>query len=133
MRLLTLLVALWALPSFAQEKVPPGSKVFVAATDGFDTHLKAAIEKKKVPITVVEDRAQADYELAGTSDSAPASAAKKLVLWDWRSTEQASVRLTNIKSGVVAFAYSVHKSSSAHGKRSTAEACAKHLHKAIAK
>jgi hypothetical protein len=31
--------------------------------------LKAAIESKKVPVVLVADKDQADYEIAGTADS----------------------------------------------------------------
>ncbi len=48
-------------------------------------------------------------------------------MWDWHSNEQASVQIVNQVSGEVAFAYTANKQSSAHGKRSTAEACAKHI------
>jgi hypothetical protein len=41
--------------------------------------------------------------------------------------EEASIQVSNIKSGEATWAYSVHKQNSAHGKKSTAEACAKHL------
>src|SRR5207249_10765255 len=33
-------------------------KVYVAPMDGFETYLKAAITKKKVPVEVVEDRSE---------------------------------------------------------------------------
>ena len=52
-------------------------------------------------------------------------------MWDWHSNEQASINLTDVKSGEIIFAYSVNKKSSAHGKRSSAEACAKHLRQAV--
>jgi hypothetical protein len=48
-------------------------------------------------------------------------------MWNWHSNEQASITVSERRSGEVVFAYSVNKKSSAHGKRSTAEACAKHL------
>jgi len=32
-----------------------------------------------------------------------------------------------VKTGEMVYAYAVHKKDSAHGQRSTAEACAKHL------
>jgi len=47
------------------------------------------------------------------------------------SNEQASIQVSSIKSGQVVFAYSANKQSSAHGKKSTAEACAKHLKEKI--
>jgi hypothetical protein len=115
-------------------KIPAGSKVYVAAmADGFDTYVKAAIEKKKVPLTVTENRDQADYEITGTSETQKAGAAKILIMGSFHSAEQASIRVSNLKTGEVAWAYSVNKQNSAHGKQSTAEACAKHLKDAIEK
>jgi len=131
---IALLAAAVSSASFAAEQtIPEGAKVFVAPMGGFETYLKAAINKKKAPITVVEQRETADYELSGSAESEKASTAKKVILLDWRSTEQASIKLTDIKSSEVIFAYSVHKASSAHGKQSSAEACAKHLKEAVKK
>jgi hypothetical protein len=113
-------------------KIPKGAKVFVASiADGFDTYLKDAITKKKVPVEVVASRDQADYEITGTSESQKASTAKKVILGNWHSREEASITLSNIKSGEVVWAYSVHQEASTHGKRSSAESCAKHLKEAI--
>jgi len=114
-----------------EKKIPANSKVFLAPMGGFEEDLKAAILSKKVPVVVVPDKDQADYEIAGTSDTEKASTAKKVVMWNWHSNEQASITVTEHKSGEVVFAYSVNKKSSAHGKRSTAEACAKHLKEQI--
>ncbi|MGH9826957.1 MAG: hypothetical protein ACREDR_27330 [Blastocatellia bacterium] len=111
--------------------IPAGSKVYIAPMDGFETYLKAAIEKKEVPLVVVEDRDKADFEISGVANSQKASAAKKIILGSWHSREEASVNVANIKTGEVVFAYSVHKENSAHGKKSTAEACAKHLKEKI--
>jgi len=80
---------------------------------------------------IVEQRDQADFEISGSAESQKASTAKKVIMLDWHSTEQASVRVTDLKSSEVVFAYSVHKASSAHGKQSSAEACAKHLKEVI--
>ncbi len=118
-------------PEKTEKKIPANSKVFLAPMDGFEEDLKAAIQSKKVPVVVVPDKDQADYEIAGTSDSEKASTVKKVFMRDWRSNEQASITVTERKSGEVVFAYSVNKRSSAHGKRSTAEACAKHLKEQI--
>jgi len=109
------------------KKIPANSKVFIAPMGGFEDDLKAAIQSKKVPVVLVADKDQADYEIAGTSDTEKAGTAKKVIMWNWHSNEQASITVTDHKSGEVVFAYSVNKKSSAHGKRSTAEACAKHL------
>lgn len=133
--IVVLLAMALAQAAFAQDartaetrkKIPANAKLFLAPMGGFENDLKAAIEKKKVPVVLVADKEQADYEITGASETEKAGAAKKVIMLDWHSNEQASITLTDIKSGEVVFAYSVNKKSSAHGKRSTAEACAKHL------
>src|SRR5262249_52498768 len=128
-------VALIALAALAEEPktssvkiIPAGSKVFIAAMDdGFDKYLKDALAAKKVPLDVVSERDKADYEITGHSETHKAGAAKKIIFGSWHSDEQASIAIANLKTGEVVFAYSANKQNSAHGKRSTAEACAKHL------
>jgi hypothetical protein len=135
--LLTILLVVGLAPvMFAQEStskvIPAGSKVFIAPMDdGFHEYLKAAIQAKKVPVVVVDDKASADFEISGHSETQKAGTAKKVIMWDWRSNEQASIQVANLKTSEIAFAYSVNKVSSAHGKKSSAEACAKHLKEKI--
>jgi len=111
--------------------IPAGSKVYIAPMDGFETFLKAALEEKKVPLLVVEDKDKADFEISGASNSEKASTAKKIFRGSWHSREEASINVANIKTGEIVFAYSAHKENSAHGKQSSAEACAKHLKEKI--
>jgi hypothetical protein len=114
------------------QKIPKGAKVFVAPiADGFDTYLKDAFAKKKVPVEVTTSRDQADYEITGAAETQKASTAKKVIMGNWHSREEASITVSNIKSGEVIWAYSVHEEASTHGKRSSAESCAKHLKDAI--
>ncbi len=128
-------VALAAVPLLAQStKLPRGAKVFVASMpDGFDSYFKSALEKKKVPVQVVASRDDAEFEIKGTSDTQKAGAAKKIFMGSWHSDEQASINVTDLKSGEIVYAYSANKKNSAHGKQTTAEACAKHLKEAIEK
>ncbi|HEU5400606.1 MAG TPA: hypothetical protein VFU86_04565 [Terriglobales bacterium] len=108
--------------------IPKDAKVFVASMpDGFDDIMKKAIASKKVPITLVDKREDAEFELTGYSESQKAGTAKKLIMGSWHSRESASIKVANLKSGVVAFAYSYNTDNSTHGKRSSAESCAKHL------
>jgi hypothetical protein len=130
-RISFLVVTTWTIALAAEKTIPEGSKVFIAPMGGFETYIKAAIEKKKVKVTIVEGRDRADFELTGSAESQKASTAKKVIMLDWHSKEQASIQLADIKSSEVIFAYSVHKASSAHGKQSSAEACAKHLKEAV--
>jgi PBP1b-binding outer membrane lipoprotein LpoB len=114
-------------PQQSQTKLPAHAKVYIAPMGGFETPLKKAIADKKVPIEIVEQREQAEYEITGTSESKKASTAKKVIMGSWHSDEDASIKVANLKTGEIVFAYSAHKQDSAHGQRSTAEACAKHL------
>jgi len=114
------------------QKIPKGAKVFVAPiAQGFDSFLREAIAKKKVPVEITSNRDQADYEITGTAETQKASTAEILIMGNWHSREEASITLSNIKSGEVVWAYSVHQEASTHGKRSSAESCAKHLKDAI--
>jgi hypothetical protein len=112
--------------------IPPRAKVFVAPMpDNFDEFIKAAIDKKQVPVTVVADREQADFEITGYSESQKASTAKKIIRGSWHSRESASIKVANLKSGIIVFAYSYNTTDSAHGKKSSSESCAKHLKEKI--
>jgi len=87
--------------------------------------------KKEVPIVMVTDRDRADFELSGVTESEKAGWAK-IVFWgNTSSSEQASIKVVNIKTGTVVFGYNVNKGSSTRGKQSSAEACAKHLKEKI--
>jgi len=112
----------------APQLIPAGAKIFIAPmTDGFDDYVKAAFQAKDVPLAIASSREGADYEMVGHAESEKAGAAKILLKGDLHSSEHASIVVTDLKTSVVVFSYSVEKSSSAHGKQSTAEAVAKHL------
>jgi hypothetical protein len=118
----------------AAKTLPLGAKIFVAPMeDGFDDYLKSAIRKKEVPVAIVDDRSQAQFEITGHSESAKPGAAKMILLGKFHSDEQASIQVADLESGDVVFAYSVNKQNSARGRQSTAEACAKHLKEAFEK
>ena len=121
-----------AKPSEESGVIPRGAKVFIAPMpDNFHEFIKTAIEKKQVPVTVVANREQADFEISGFSESQKASTAKKLIMGSWHSRESASIKVANLKSGVIAFAYSYNTDNSARGKKTSSEACAKHLKEKI--
>ena len=101
------------------------------AADGFDTYLIAALQKKKVPVTVTEQRENADFELTGVSEHQKPGWAKTLALGQIHSDDQASVKLVDLKTGDVVFAYSVNKKNTLHGTQTAAEACAKHLKQTV--
>lgn len=128
---LVLLGSCIAVQARQKAEIPRGSKVYIAPMDGFETDLEQAFSSKKVPLEIVTDKNQAAFEISGNAASQKAGVAKKLIFGSWHSDEDASITVTNLKTGEVVYAYAVHKQNSAHGKRSTAEACAKHLNKII--
>ncbi len=114
-------------------KIPSGSKIYVAPMGGFENYVVAGILKKKVPVVIVADRDKADYEIRGSAETEKAGWAKIMFLGLQNTNEQASVNVTEIKSGNVVFAYSVNKMNSYKGKQSAGEAIGKHLNEAIGK
>jgi hypothetical protein len=111
--------------------IPAGAKVYITPSDGFETNLKAALVAKQVPLTVVDDKAMADYEIVSHAQTQKASTAKKIFMGSWHSKEEASIQVNDLKSGEVVFAYAYHNDNSAHGRKSSAESCAKHLKKKV--
>ena len=112
----------------ANEKpIPAQSKLYIAPMNGFETELRTAIEAKHVPVQVVTDRDQADFEIKGTAESQKAGAAKKIIMGSWHSKEEASIQVFDVKSSEIVYAYSYHNDNSMHGKKSAAESLAKHL------
>jgi len=115
------------IPNSAKH-IPAGSRVFVAhMPGGFETYLVAGLVEKKVPLIVVNDIQKADYEISGVSESDKAHWAKMFFMRSQQSSEEASIKVVNLKTEEVVFAYSVHKENSYRGRQSAAEACAKHL------
>jgi hypothetical protein len=138
----TAIKATQAAPSdpFEAQLIPRNSKVYIAPfksenaekpVEGFETYMAAALRKKNVPLIMVTNREDADFEIVGTADKKGAGLAKKLLLGDWRDTTSASLSVTNLKTGVVAYADSSHRSSANRGMRSSAEKLAKYLKKKI--
>jgi hypothetical protein len=118
--------------AISSEPLPKGARIYVAPIqNGFETYIIAGLEKKHVPVVIVADRTKADYELTGVSESDRAGWAKMLFLGSQQTNETASVKIVNLKTGDVVFAYSVNKTNSARGKQSAGEAVAKHINEKI--
>ena len=114
------------------EPLPSGARIYIAPMpNGFETYVAAGLEKKKVPVVIVADPDKADYELSGVSDTDKAGWAKMLFLGSQQSNEMASIKIVNLKTEKVVFAYSVNKTNSYKGKQSAGEAIAKHINEKI--
>jgi hypothetical protein len=108
-------------------KIIPGSKVYIAPMDGFESYLAAALGKKKVKLVPVSDQSLADYVITGTSLDKKAGWAKIVFMGNIHSDNAASITMTDRRTGAIVYAYAVDKKSTMHGQQTTAEACAKHL------
>jgi hypothetical protein len=102
-------------------------KVYLAVKQDFRAALLEAFRTKQIPIEIVERKEDADYVLEGDSQSTKADTRRKVLMLNWQSREQAAIALVNSRDERVVFAYAYYYDSSAHGQRSSAESCAKHL------
>ncbi|HSS20891.1 MAG TPA: hypothetical protein VLL54_12520 [Pyrinomonadaceae bacterium] len=126
---------------FKARIIPRNSKVYIAPmlsedatkpqAQGFETYLAAALRKKDVPLLIVADESMADFIIEGTADQKGAGWAKKVFMGDFRKSTSSSMTLTNLKTGIVAYADSSDRSSANRGLRSSAEKLAKYLKRKI--
>jgi hypothetical protein len=125
---------------FTAQIIPRNSKVYIAPfksesgdkpVQGFESYIAAALRKKNVPLIIVANPDQADFKIEGSADKKSGGWAKKVLLGDFRSTTSASITVTNLKTGVVAYADASHRESANKGLRSSAEKLAKYLKKKI--
>ena len=76
---------------------------------------------------MVADRSQADFAIEGSADKKAAGWAKKRLMGDFRRSASASLTVTNLHTGVIAYADASDRSSANKGLRSSAEKLAKYL------
>jgi len=91
-------------------KVERHAMIFMGATDGFDIYLITAIQNRHVPVTVTNDKSQADYEAASTRDG-----------------NEAGVKLVDLRNQRVVFACSAERRSGARAEQAAASKFAKGL------
>jgi len=101
--------------------------------DGFETYMAAALQKKEVPLVIVTERDQADFEIVGSAEKKSAGWAKVIFMGDIRGSATASMQIINLKTKVVVYADSSDRSSANRGHKSTAEKLAKYLKEKIEK
>jgi hypothetical protein len=126
---------------FKARLIPRNSKIHIAPmlsedpgkpqAQGFESYLAAALRKKNVPLLIVADQSQADFIIEGTADKKGGGWAKKVLLGDFRKSTSAAMTVTNLRTGIVAYADSSDRSSANRGLRSSAEKLAKYLKKKI--
>src|SRR5687768_4073423 len=111
---------------FLASRIPLNSKIYIAPfksedptkpVEGFETYMAAALRKKGVPLIMVADRSQADFAIEGSADKKAAGWAKKWLLGDFRRSASASLTVTNLHTGVIAYADASDRASANKGLR----------------
>jgi len=119
-----------SVPSAADTRIPRNSKVYIAPMNGFETYLAAAFRKKDVPLIMVTEPEYADFEITGTHEKKDAGWAKTIFIGPQPSAS-ASMQVVNLRTKVIVYADSSHRTTASRGERSTAEKLAKYLKKKI--
>ena len=114
-------------------RIPKNSKVYIMPSDGFEQYLAAALRKKSVPLLIVTDRDAADFEITTTHEKKEASWSRLLGWGILQGSASASIQVVNLKTRVVVFADSSHRTVAYRGERSTAEKLAKMLKRRMEK
>jgi len=111
-----------------------GAKVFIEPMGGFESYLQAAILSKHLPLTVVLDKAQADFIAGGSwreldgGFSGNGSLVRPLRT---RKNYSASVSIVDPKSSAIVFSFSAQKSGSRDLSKEIAEEWAAKLLKEL--
>ena len=95
-----------ALVTAQPPQLPAGSKVFIASMGGFDKYLRAATKGVELPLVLVKTRAEAMYEVTGSTKEVPpgADAVNGVLRSSQRDTR---IRVSHIDSGQTVFTHSI--------------------------
>ena len=110
--------------------------IYVEPSDGFETSIIAALQKKHVPVEIVTDKDRADYVLTATDvqihkESGAGKIARCLFAYcaGIEDSGNVSVQLVDTRTKTIAWGYNVAKQRASKNRQSMAEAIAKHLNK----
>jgi hypothetical protein len=97
--------------------IPPRSRVFIDPVDGFGSELLEAFIHDRVPLVIVSDKRNADFEILGVDRDAKESRLKKPINWDEGGDERraeaaprpsfVTVKIVNLKTGDLVWGYGV--------------------------
>lgn len=108
-------------------RIPKNSKVYINPMEGgFETYVTAALQKKRIPLTIVGSRELADFEIKGTVEKQKAGWAKTIFVSPLPSIDS-TMQVVNIKTGEVAYSISSTKANANRGRKGSAEHLAKNL------
>jgi hypothetical protein len=119
-----LAVMLLCVGAVLSQGLSTGSKLFIEPMNGFENYLTAAIQAKKVPVTIVLDKSQADYIVTGSwreSNGGTTGNGSILAPLKQRINNSASVSIVDPKTTAVVFAYSANRSETHDASKQLAE------------
>ncbi|MGA2001621.1 MAG: hypothetical protein ABSG52_16680 [Terriglobales bacterium] len=111
----------------------PKPTLYIEPTgDGFDVYLAAALTKKGVPVTVVDQPGNATFTLKAApleikKETTGSKVTRCLFLYCAGIEDKANTSVALFKDGGVQWSYSVNKGRGEKNRQSMAEAIAKHL------
>jgi len=86
-------------------QMKPGARVFIAPMEGnLNSFLAAEIVKKKVPVTIVTDEAQAEFILTGFSGKTGDNKWYHVVFNTGRDSDEGSVQVVSVASKTIIWA-----------------------------
>jgi hypothetical protein len=110
----------------SETRIPANSKIYINPMDGFETYVTAALQKKKLPLVIIANREQADFEIKGSMEKQKAGWAKTIFISPYPEID-ATMQVVNIKTGVIAYSNSSTKNAARRGRKGSAEHLAKNL------
>jgi hypothetical protein len=117
-----------------QAPLAAGAKLFLEPMGGFERFLSDAIVKKKVPVVLVGERAKADFVLSGGAHVKKRGFFTGFVM---DTHGGGNIAIQDARTGNQVFAYKFHRvnqgTAAGYVYQSWADACAKHLKKALEK
>jgi hypothetical protein len=106
------------------------SKVYIAPMGGFETTLFAALDKQVVPLVIVEQPGQAEFEVKETG-AEKVTWARIIFASQPVVSEQPEILVTSLRTGQAVLACPLSSFNSVHARQSAAEDCAKRLKRKV--
>lgn len=109
MKIVCLCAAALSLAGLSSGQSQSAARVFVNPDGGMENYVISAIERRHVPVTVVDDRGKADFEIKPSLDG-----------------REAAVKVFNLRNGEVVYAWA-GRGRAERVEKSAADACADKL------
>ena len=110
--ILALIIATGLATAESPQGIRMNGKIYIDAASGINTYLAGALAKKRVPLTVVADKAKADYAIETVAA---------------QGSEATCMKFVNLGTEQVLFAYWVDPKNASHGHQAVADGFAAYL------